>query len=194
MVNKIQQFQEKLGLLLNQLEQTAKENDQLPLSLKQTVFPLQDPQFSAVSSQLSDYINELKQDLQQLDKQIEKEASLEKIEYVCEKLAIKFKTLHFAITKLSNKHFSKHKVRPRFVKPKEFISRTSSLYQKLTQQQGYERQLEDKIREKELQLKLQPMEDFRLNQDILTLKQRLGRCKQATYQIETAILQYEKRR
>ena len=192
-MSQVLEIQQKLRQLLTQLTEQAQRFEQLPLAQKQRIFPLQDPQFSSASCQLTDYTNELNSDLNRLQEQINKGGNLIAIEYLCEQLSFKFKQLHYALKRVSK--LRKPTTVKRFIAQNtQFKSRTTSLYQKLTQQQDYERQLEDKIRERELRLKNQPSSTAQLQNEILTLKQRLGRCKQATYQIETAILQYEKRR
>jgi len=192
-MNKIELMQQKLHQLFQQLLHLASTCERLPIEQKQRIFPLQEPQYSTSSYELSDYTKELSNDLDRLEHHINQGGSLESTEYLCEQLAIKFKQLHFALNRLQKLRYHPSKLKQFVARQSEFKSKTTSLYQKLTQQQDYERQLEYKIRERELQLKQDNNNNLQLQNEILALKQRLGRCNQATYQIETAILQFEKR-
>lgn len=77
-------------------------------------------------------------------------------------------------------------------KVKTLFTPTNTLYQELAQHHDWLRQLEDKVRLKQEEIAQQPL-DSHLTQQLLVLKQRLGRCQQATTKLEEKIQAQEKR-
>lgn len=74
------------------------------------------------------------------------------------------------------------------------VLNSQQLYQKLTEHHEFERRLNDMLIEKEQQrLKCKPHESEKLSLDVLTLHQRLGRCRKAISTIERDIELTEKR-
>lgn len=192
-MNKIEHMQQKLRHLLQLLIQQAQQCETLPLEQKQRYFPLQEPNYITSSYELCDYTQELSLDLQRLEEHIQNNSALQGIEFLCLQLSTKFKQLHYALNKLQKSSYSRPKKHKTKVAPQlAQLKSSSSLYQKLQQQQDFERQLEDKIRARQNQLKDTPGSSTQLQNEILILKQRLGRCKQATYQVENAIVKFEK--
>lgn len=77
---------------------------------------------------------------------------------------------------------------------KNLVQNSQQLYQKLTEHHEFERRLNDMLLEKEQQrLKCKAHENERLSFEVLTLHQRLGRCRKAISTIERDIEQAEKR-
>ena len=74
------------------------------------------------------------------------------------------------------------------------VLNSQQLYLKLTEHHEFERRLNDMLIEKEQQrLKCKPHESEKLSLDVLTLHQRLGRCRKAISTIERDIELTEKR-
>ena len=68
------------------------------------------------------------------------------------------------------------------------------LYQKLTEHHEFERRLMDMVAEREaMRAKCKKHESEKLSIEVLTLHQRLGRCRRAISTIERDIEQVEKR-
>lgn len=77
---------------------------------------------------------------------------------------------------------------------KNLVQNSQQLYQKLTEHHEFERRLNDMLLEKEQQrLKCKAHENEILSFEVLTLHQRLGRCRKAISTIERDIEQAEKR-
>ena len=77
---------------------------------------------------------------------------------------------------------------------KSVLLSSHQLYQQLTEHHEFERRLNDMLIEKEQQrLKCKPHESEKLSLDVLTLHQRLGRCRKAISTIERDIELTEKR-
>lgn len=77
---------------------------------------------------------------------------------------------------------------------KQLVMNSHQLYQKLTEHHEFERRLMDMLIEKERQrLNCKKHESDKLSLEVLTLHQRLGRCRKAISTIERDIEQVEKR-
>lgn len=77
---------------------------------------------------------------------------------------------------------------------KKIVLSSHQLYQKLTEHHEFERRLMDMLMEKERQrLKCKAHENEKLSTEVLTLHQRLGRCRKAISIIERDIEQAEQR-
>lgn len=77
---------------------------------------------------------------------------------------------------------------------KNLVLNSHQLYQKLTEHHEFERRLNDMLMEKERQrLKCKKHENEKLSFEVLTLHQRLGRCRKAISIIERDIERAEKR-
>jgi len=77
---------------------------------------------------------------------------------------------------------------------KKVVLNSHQLYQKLSEHHEFERRLMDMLMEKEqLRLKCKTHENAKLSADVLTLHQRLGRCRKAISIIERDIELVEKR-
>jgi primosomal replication protein N'' len=77
---------------------------------------------------------------------------------------------------------------------KKLVLNSHQLYQKLSEHNEFERRLMDMLIEKERQrLKCKKHESEKLSCDVLTLHQRLGRCRKAISDIEHEIEQLDKR-
>jgi primosomal replication protein N'' len=77
---------------------------------------------------------------------------------------------------------------------KTLVLNSHQLYQKLTEHHEFERRLMDMLMEKERQrLKCKKHESEKLSYEVLTLHQRLGRCRKAISIIERDIELTEKR-
>ncbi|WP_394173973.1 primosomal replication protein PriC [Thalassotalea litorea] len=73
------------------------------------------------------------------------------------------------------------------------IQPTQQLYQKLAEYQGFEKRLEQMLFDEQDKLNRASKQDAGLQQTVLTLHQRLGRCRQAIARLESDIERQEKR-
>ena len=155
--------------------------------------------FKSKSRKYLPYIIEIEQELQHAELLLAKNQheflsyQIEKIELQCSAIitALNAADSLKAIDKYNKEHFNKSRLRRQLTQVMQPIQ---DLYAKLSETHEFERRLIEMLQQKERQLadtKTQAKE--LLTSEILTLHQRLGRCRQAISKLEREIEQHEKR-
>lgn len=194
----------RINDVINDIKRRALQADELNKSMKcfseRQDKPLFNQHvFTTKSEFFIHYVSETEKQLMLAEKLVENgapydiyKAQLEHLEQQISALA-KALNANEAINKSSlqakrqKQHFFKQRA-------KAVISSTQSLHQKLAETRGFERRLEVMLKEKESELKAcSARQAETIQQYILALHQRLGRCRQALSKLERQIELQEKR-
>jgi len=154
--------------------------------------------FKSRSKQFLPYVTEIEKELQHAEKLLKQRQidffafQVEKIELQCAAIikAINAKESLTAIDKYRKDHFGRAKFKRAISK---VLVPIQELYAKLSETHEFERRLLAMLNEKEIQLNSasENQKDV-ITQEVLTLHQRLGRCRQAISKLERQIEQQEK--
>lgn len=194
----------RLVAVISDLKKRALQADELNKSMKCFTERRDKPLFNqhvfnSRSEYFIHYVNETEAQLTLTKKLIDKKAPFDIYKAQLEHLEIQISALttalnaNKAINKSSNQ--AKHQKQQFFKrKAQAVISSTQSLHQKLAETRGFERRLEAMLAEKQIELKhCSPKQSETVQQYILALHQRLGRCRQALSKLERQIEMQEKR-
>ncbi len=197
---------ERLSLLLEHIETQAIEVDQLNMKKKTHTLIENDDLFSITlfttqSNHLVPYVKEVKRKIAELkrlyinNKTEYSKQSLTKIEQQISALLNALRS-NSSMPKAALLSLNANK-KVRFKNIKENIykkavekitSSSHQLYQKLSEHHEFERRLMNMLSEKDiLRTRCNTAENKKLSQDVLTLHQRLGRCRKAISAIEKDI-------
>jgi len=197
---------ERLTMLLKQIEIQAVEVDQLNMKKKTHTLIENDNVFSIAlfmtkSNHLTPYVKEVKQkivELERLYKNNKTEYSKQSLEKIEQQISALLNALRSnrSMPKAASLSLKANK-KVRFKSIKESVSKkaveriTSSshqLYQKLSEHHEFERRLMNMLSEKDrLRTRSNTAENKKLSLEVLTLHQRLGRCRKAISAIEKDI-------
>ncbi|MFM2484126.1 primosomal replication protein PriC [Celerinatantimonas yamalensis] len=188
----------KLEQQLRLLHQQAQEKDSQGIYHAYQVLGRKDERFHCMSDQFVDYADELSADLVRLQQLQKKTQDIELLKHYCDQLCGKFVMLQTTLQKLRPKELTTYKKVEAWqeqLKKAANSGHLSELYAKLEQQKVFEERLTTQIEQQIRQLnKSQSIEQSaQLQQNILDLKQRHGRCQRATWQIEQLISQKQSR-
>ncbi len=179
----------QLAKLQQQLNALAQQAESVDKQRGESYRPLFDQSlFRCLSRYLSPCVNESLELLKTLqnEKQLGRLSS-NHAEYLCGKLINQVAAIQREIATITIRRNEKLSAN----KPSVEIHQ---LYQNLAQHQNWQRQLEQKIRDAEQKLELNPTASNHreIKQYILTTEKRLDRCKDSTKKIEKQILEKER--
>ncbi|WP_426360187.1 primosomal replication protein PriC [Pseudocolwellia sp. HL-MZ19] len=195
---------EKIYLILADLEETALALDSSNSKLKAHSLLQDSPMFSidlfnTKSDLFNDYVIEIKNKTLQLERLI-KNKNEELSKYQIELIEKQISSLHNAFQSNKNIHDEAQNrlnamASRRYKKAvKAVIQPTQNLYQNLSEHHEFERRLSQMLQDKEQERVQASNTNFdKVSQEVLTLHQRLGRCRQAISKIETDIVKFESR-
>ena len=194
----------KIYKILAELEQIASELDNNNSKLKAHKLLQDSPLFSidlfSTNSDLfSDYVIEIRNKTIQLERLI-KNKNNDLVKYQIELLEKQITSLYNAFQSNSNIH-NEAQNRLNAIKNRRYkkavkavIQPSQNLYQNLSEHHEFERRLLQMLQDKEQERVQASSATFnKLSQDVLTLHQRLGRCRQAISKIEADIVKFESR-
>lgn len=178
----------QLEVQLSRLRQQACDWDHQGNFHAYQILGKDDERFTSLSDQFIDYANELITEFSQLKKLINKTNDQELIQLFCNRLCGKYLMLQRCLTRLKKPHKVKTNIE-HWQKQLKKISNSGNineLYAKLAQQREFEQRLTKRIAQQvdALERSNDTEQSARLQQQILELKQRYGRCQKATWQIE----------
>ncbi|MDO6617799.1 MULTISPECIES: primosomal replication protein [unclassified Shewanella] len=200
---------------LSSLEQDALHHDQqLPAQQKkmlQDIERFNSQLFIQQGAQLSPCIAQLKKDIQQLEKQLSFKLDVRIIELSCQRIQDRFTALRRAlVTTNLNVNTEKQKrdnSRARYAKKQQqqhsdsgfgwiasnVMKNSHQIYQELNKHLNWATTFEQKIAEMESALaNCHSTDKIRLQNEILSLHRRLGKCRQAISYIEERIQMFER--
>ncbi|WP_441002286.1 primosomal replication protein PriC [Pseudocolwellia agarivorans] len=195
---------EKIYVILADLEETASILDNSNSKLKAHSLLQDSPMFSVNlfntnSDLFTDYVIEIKSKTAQLSRLI-KNKNDELSKYQIELIEKQISSLHNAFHSNKNIHDEAQNrlnamASRRYKKAvKAVIQPSQNLYQNLSEHHEFERRLLQMLQDKEQERVQASSATFnKLSQDVLTLHQRLGRCRQAISKIEADIVKFESR-
>ncbi|MDO7086096.1 primosomal replication protein PriC [Pseudocolwellia sp. AS88] len=195
---------EKIYVILADLEETASILDNSNSKLKAHSLLQDSPMFSVNlfntnSDLFTDYVIEIKSKTAQLSRLI-KNKNEELSKYQIELIEKQISSLHNAFHSNKNIHDEAQNrlnamASRRYKKAvKAVIQPSQNLYQNLSEHHEFERRLLQMLQDKEQERVQASSATFnKLSQDVLTLHQRLGRCRQAISKIEADIVKFESR-
>ncbi len=195
---------EKIYVILADLEETASILDNSNSKLKAHSLLQDSPMFSVNlfntnSDLFTDYVIEIKSKTAQLSRLI-KNKNEELSKYQIELIEKQISSLHNAFHSNKNIHDEAQNrlnamASRRYKKAvKAVIQPSQNLYQNLSEHHEFERRLLQMLQDKEQERVQASNATFnKLSQDVLTLHQRLGRCRQAISKIEADIVKFESR-
>lgn len=189
------------SLDLNEIKNLAEKFESLKLTAekydhegKHNAYQLlgkDDDRFRCLSSQFVDYAEELLSDLEHLQKLAHKTDDQDLIQLYSDRLCGKYIMLQKRIERLKWTNKNDNKVIFWQKQLKKVINHgdLKELYDKLAQQQEFEQRLSGQIDQLVLDLKnsTHVATSAALQEKILELKQRQGRCQRATWQLEQKI-------
>lgn len=187
---------------LQQLKQQAEHRDLQGERSAYAKTAVLDERFSCRSDLFVDYVSELEQDLQRINRLSQKTKDMDLLKLYCDRFVGKFAMLQAKISQLSRQQQQQNK--PQQQRIQNWQRRLdqvmkagdrSELQQKLAQQQHFEQQLQQKIAEKNqlLNRSNNKTDTARLSAEILSLKKRLGECQKTTWKLEQKLRQIESR-
>ncbi|QIR14131.1 primosomal replication protein [Shewanella aestuarii] len=211
------QLIDTLKLQLNKLEQEALQHDRnLAPQQKKT---LQETErfnhavFNQQGAHLTPCIAQLKKDITQLEKQITMKLAKSTIELSCQRIQDRFTALRRALltTNLNLKSAEQKKAsnRARYAKKQQktitdsgfgwiannIMQNSHQLYEELNKHFNWAKRIEDKIYQMESNLEMcHGADKITLQNDILLMHRRLGKCRQAISYIEERIQHFERPR
>lgn len=196
---------------LNRLTQAVYQHDrQLDPSQKKT---LQDIHrfnplvFDHQGAALSPCLAQLTKDIDQLEKQLKLGLSKSTIEFSCQRIQDRFSALSRALVttelNIATAEHDKASKRARFVKKQQgqefswiansVMQNSHQLYQELNKHLNWAKKIEQKITQLEAELDIcHPQDKIKLQNDILLVHRRLGKCRQAISYIEQRIQLFER--
>jgi len=195
---------DKIYVILADLEEIASSLDSSNSKLKAHALLQDSPLFSVNlfntnSDLFIDYVIEIKNKTAQLERLI-KNKNEELSKYQIELLEKQISSLYNAFQSNKNIHDEAQSrlnamASRRYKKAvKAVIEPTQNLYQNLSEHHEFERRLLQMLQDKEQERLQASSTTFnKLSQDVLTLHQRLGRCRQAISKIEADIVKFESR-
>lgn len=188
----------RLESKLNALREQAICKDQQEDSHAYQLLGRRDERFNCLSDLFVDYANELLSDLQRIKQLEEKTQDIDLLQLFYDRLCGKFMMLQEVI------HYNPPTKRSSAAKVQAWQSQlkkaaksgnVDQLYAKLTQQKEFEQRLVEQIEQQveHLQRVNDVKQSAQLQQQILDLKQRYGRCQRTTWQLEQLIQQKQSR-
>ena len=212
-----QQLVSMLKQQLAQLEQDALIHDQnLAPSQRQSLIDIErfnSQLFAQQGAQLSPCIIQLRQDIKQLEKQLFLKLGGNVIQLSCNRIQDRFSALRRALLttdiNLKSEQQRKASNRARYVKKQQqaiqdsgfgwiasnVMQNSHQLYAELNKHLNWAKKIEQKIQQMEATLEFCHSNDkIKLQNDILSMHRRLGKCKQATSYIEERIQLFERPR
>lgn len=187
----------ELNVQLSRLRQQACDWDNQGNCHAYQMLGRDDERFTSLSDRFVDYADELITELEQLKKLTNRTRDQELIQLFCNRLCGKYLMLQRCLTRLKKPQKTKTNI-GHWQKQLKKISNSGNineLYAKLAQQREFEQRLAERINQQveALQRSNDTEQSARLQQQILELKQRYGRCQKATWQIEQQILKKQSR-
>ncbi|MBB1316712.1 primosomal replication protein [Shewanella sp. SR43-4] len=212
-----QQLVSMLKQQLAQLEQDALIHDQnLAPSQRQSLIDIErfnSQLFAQQGAQLSPCIIQLRQDIKQLEKQLFLKLGGNVIQLSCNRIQDRFSALRRALLttdiNLKSEQQRKASNRARYAKKQQqaiqdsgfgwiasnVMQNSHQLYAELNKHLNWAKKIEQKIQQMEATLEFCHSNDkIKLQNDILSMHRRLGKCKQATSYIEERIQLFERPR
>jgi len=212
-----QQLVSMLKQQLAQLEQDALIHDQnLAPSQRQSLIDIErfnSQLFAQQGAQLSPCIIQLRQDIKQLEKQLFLKLGGNVIQLSCNRIQDRFSALRRALLttdiNLKSEQQRKASNRARYAKKQQqaiqdsgfgwiasnVMQNSHQLYAELNKHLNWAKKIEQKIQQIEATLEFCHSNDkIKLQNDILSMHRRLGKCKQATSYIEERIQLFERPR
>lgn len=192
----------KLSAKLQQLKVQAEHRDLQGERSAYAKTAVLDERFSCRSDLFVDYVNELEQDLQRINRLSGKTQDMDLLKLYCDRFVGKFAMLQGKISQLSRKQQSQSLPQQQRIqnwqRRLDKVMKTgdrAELQQKLAQQNYFEQQLEQKLAEKNqvLNRSNSKTDTARLSAEILSLKKRLGECQKTTWKLEQKLRQIESR-
>ncbi|MBR9729556.1 primosomal replication protein [Shewanella intestini] len=210
-----QQLINRLKQQVIQLEQEALRHDQqlapTQSKLLQDIERFNQSLFIQKGAQLSPCIVQIKKDIKQLEKQLSLRLGMATVAYRCQNIQDKFTALKRALTttgvnlqaeqqkRASNRaRYAKKQVKQHSHSGFEWIAssvmqNSHEIYQELNKHLNWAKKIEHKIAQMELSLnQCHPTEKIKLQNDILLMHKRLGKCRQAISYIEERIQYFER--
>ncbi|QDP00633.1 primosomal replication protein PriC [Thalassotalea sp. PS06] len=198
-IKRLQQLVEQLIIDAKAADQKNKQRKSHYYLQRQALFD--DRLFTKSFDTYSGYIPGIQQKLIHLDKLLAK--GQQSLSYtLLEQLQQQISALITAIKANDSRHQDsdyrlnrRHRISQKRMKnfTERVMQPTRALYEKLSEYQGFEKRLEQMLFDEQAKLNKAATQDSELQQKVLTLHQRLGRCRQAIAKIETQIEQQEKR-
>ncbi len=141
------------------------------------------------------YLDEIDSNFAQLSRLVDENAALAQVSHLCGKILEQYSALSRAVGQPERKAPVRKAVSKYEQMVRKVVVSNQELYETLSQQKEFERRLEDMIlaAEQALAGARSQIQRDQLTDKVLQLRQRLGRCRQATWQVEETIRRVEKR-